>query len=229
MSIQAKLIIDEKELNLLHFNFSFSQTANDIGRPSGQPTFNGLIATIESQKDSNVAEWSISKGETKQIEIHIFPRVLGGRIRKIFLYDCHLVNWNNVFYSSGSQPLSETLKITCGGIKTSYSTTEFSTYWRETFSDDTTAATQLEHEEEEPEILSCRYLDMDGNPIEELYEDEVILEIETKNCVGKLVDIDLSDDEFDFKYKGKVLVNDLLEGLKITADTQEVKLEVVEE
>ncbi len=87
--------------------------------------------------------------ETKQIELHIYPVIMGGKTRKLYFYDCHLVNWINDFSSTDNQPMSETLNITAAGVKDSNFSTEYSAYWRETFSNDNIEATTREETEEE--------------------------------------------------------------------------------
>jgi len=134
--VKAKLIIDGKEINVLWFTFGFNQGADRSGRPSQRPVFIGLKLIIETQKDLNLAEWSFSPNQTKQLELHIYPVILGGRTRKLYFYDCHLVNWKNAFSSIGSNPMSETLEITCAGVEDSNSNGVNSAYWRETYPED---------------------------------------------------------------------------------------------
>ncbi|WP_227806046.1 hypothetical protein [Algibacter lectus] len=42
--------------------------------------------------------------------------------------------------------------------------------------------------------------------------------------VGKSIDLDLSDSDFNFEYNGELLENDQLLGLEVTADTMKVEL-----
>lgn len=53
--IKAKLIIDEKEINVLWFTFGFNQGADITGRPSETPIFVRLQLINETQKDLNLA------------------------------------------------------------------------------------------------------------------------------------------------------------------------------
>ncbi len=170
MSVKAKLIIDDKEINVLWFTFGFNQGSDISGRPSQQPRFLGLQLTIETRKDLNLAEWSFAPNQTKQLELHIYPVILGGKTRKLYFFDCHLVNWKNAFFSTGSDPMSETLEITCAGVEDSTSEGVYSAYWRETFKENNTEATVLEKEEEiekTPKILKKEWKDEEGNSIKE--------------------------------------------------------------
>lgn len=142
--VKAKLLIDGKEINVLWFTFEFSQGTDRSGRPSQRPIFVGLKLIVETRKDLNLAEWSFAPNQTKQLELHIYPVILGGRTRKLYFYDSHLVNWNNNFTSTGNQPMSETLHISSAGVEDSNSEGVYSAYWRETFKDDNVEATVVE-------------------------------------------------------------------------------------
>ncbi len=60
MSVKAKLIIDEKEINVLWFTFGFNQGADATRRPSQKSVFAGLKLIIETRKDLNLADWSFA-------------------------------------------------------------------------------------------------------------------------------------------------------------------------
>lgn len=168
--VKAKLIIDGKEINVLWFTFGFNQGADYSGRPSQRPVFLGLKLIIETRKDLNLADWSFAQNQTKQLELHIYPVILGGRTRKLYFYDCHLVNWKNAFSSTGSNPMSETLEITSAGVEDSISEGVYSAYWRETFKENNVEATVLEKEEKiekTPKILKKEWKDEEGNSIKE--------------------------------------------------------------
>jgi len=230
MSVKAILIIDDKEVNVLNFDFSYQKQADTNGRPTGKAVFNGINIAIESRKDLNLADWAIAPNEKKQLQLHIYPRFLNSKTRKFALYDCHLLHWNNNFSATGIEPLKEILNISCAGVKDSDSTKEYAAYWRETFDNDVEATVITKNEDKDVHIISCNYTDMDGNPISELYEgDEIILTVNTEDCVGKPIDINLSEFDFGFKYKGKVVKNNMLTNIKVTANAHPINLEVIEQ
>lgn len=66
MSVSAKLIIDNKEVNVLRFDFGFNQKADINGRPSQNSVFLGLNLLIESRRDLNLADWSFAKDQKKK-------------------------------------------------------------------------------------------------------------------------------------------------------------------
>ncbi len=224
--VKAKLIIDEKELNVLWFNFGFNQNPDHNGRPLKKPVFAGLELIIETQKDLNFADWSFSINQTKHIELFIYPVIMGGKTRKLYFYDCHLVHWNNYFTSTGDQPMSEKLRITAAGVKDSNSTAEYSAYWRKTFKEDNTALTTINDEQED--ISEIYFTDLNGNKISDpAIGTDVYLVIKSNNVSGQSVDIDLSDKKKDFIYKEQVLEHDILENLIINSNTQREKLTVI--
>ncbi|MDC1162544.1 type VI secretion system tube protein TssD [Tenacibaculum sp.] len=227
--VKAKLIIDRKEINVLWFTFGFNQGADYSGRPSQRPIFVGLKLIIEIRKDLNLAEWSFSPNQTKQIELHIYPVILGGRTRKLYFYDCHLVNWKNAFSSTGSNPMSETLEITCAGVEDSTSEAVYSSYWRETFPHQEVEPTTLDSNNEK-EFTRYYLTDQDGNEIDDYETDDIItLNIETKNRSGDYVTVNLNDVEHDFEHNGSIIENDTLRNILISNDLEQVELKVIDQ
>ena len=226
MGIKAKLIIDDLEINILKFSYDFNQASDVSGRPSQRVLFDGLTLTIETQKEVSLVEWMVAKNLTKQIQIHIFPRVIGGRIRRLYLYDAHLVNWRNNFSSTNEKPVSETLTITAGGFEDSFSEGVFSTTWRETFSGgNEVAATSID---DLPELERYYITNLEGEEIEEYdVSDKIILNLETKNAIGERLTVSIPDKKYDFKHNGILLKNDTLENYTINNNLEQVELEVV--
>ncbi len=133
MSVKAKILIDDYEINVLSFGFGFNQGTDTNNRPTKKSVFVGLQLEIETIRDLNLADWAFNSNQTKQLELHIYPVVMGGKTRKLYFYDCHLLQWDNHFSSTGNLPMSETLRISAAGMKDSNSTAEYSAYWRTTF------------------------------------------------------------------------------------------------
>lgn len=224
--VKAKLIIDGKEINVLWFTFGFNQGADRSGRPSQRPVFTGLKLIIETRKDLNLADWSFAPNQTKQLELHIYPVIMGGKTRKLYFYDCHLVNWKNAFSSTGSNPMSETLEITCAGVEDSTSEAVYSAYWRKTFKEDNVEATTLDNTEEE--IIDCYLTDLENNENPDLeLENEVYLVIKTENMAGKTKDIDISNFKKTFEYQGEIIEDNTINSFNIKSDLQKVKLKIV--
>jgi len=151
MSIQAKLIIDDLEVNVLKFHFSYNKQSDTNGNPTNKTVFNGITLVIEARKALNLADWAISQNQTKQFELHILPRILGAKTRKMMFYDGHLLGLKSNFSASGAAPMTETLSISCGGVKDSNSSLEYEAYWRTTFDQQDVEATLLTSDQEEQE------------------------------------------------------------------------------
>ncbi len=226
MSIQAKIIIDDEEINALWFSFGYQRHADVNGRPTTKGVFLGLRVAIESRRTLNLAYWAFAPNLTKEIELHISSRFGEGRTRKLKLYDCHLLRWDNRFTANGSQPMHEILHISAGGVKDNNSAVEYSAPWRKTFDMDDVEPTTLD--QEEPKIIDCYYTDLEGNKNVELeIGNEVYLVLKTENMIGELQDIDLSNNKKDFQYKGERLKNDMLTNFAINSDLHKIKLKII--
>ncbi len=231
MSVKAKLIIDEKEINVLWFTFGFNQGVDVTGRPSQKSVFVGLKLIIETRKDLNLADWSFAPNETKQLELHIYPVIMGGKTRKLYFYDCHLVNWINDFSSTDNQPMSETLNITAAGVKDSNSCTEYSAYWRTTFPQPEVEPTVIE-QREEPKLLNYHIEDLNNNIItkDKIKENqEIYLVINSINTEGEITDIDLENKAIDFEYNQKWMKDDIIRDVVLNETFTKIKLKAVKQ
>ncbi len=195
MSVIAKLLIDDKEINVLRFSFGFNQRADATGRPSQKPRFTGLQLVIETRKDLNLADWSFASNQTKQLELHIYPVILGGKTRKIYFFDAHLVNWNNSFSSTGSNPMSETLEITCAGVEDSNTASIYSSYWRTTYPQQEAEPTVLE--ESTPNITNINWIHPETKETlkETTYTESVALAAQIENQESSSVTITISKED----------------------------------
>lgn len=226
--VRAKLIIDGKEINVLWYTFSFNQGADSSGKPSQRPIFNGIRLIIETRKDLNLADWAFASNQTKQIELHIYPVIVGGKTRKIYFFDAHLVSWNNDFSSTGSNPMTEILEITAAGVEDTNSHAVYSAYWRETFREENVQPTTLDNDQEK-DFTKCYITDLEENQLNGYKTgDKILLNIESKNRIGDSMTIFLDDKTHDFKFKGKVLENDILKHV-ISEDFEQVELEVIDQ
>lgn len=227
MSVKAKIIIDEKEINVLSFSFGFNQKADTNGRPTQKPVFLGLNLIIETRKDLNLADWAFAPNQTKQIELHIYPVILGGKTRKLYFYDCHLVNWENDFSSTGSNPMSETLKITAAGLKNSNSLEEYSAYWRTTFPQQEVESTVIENNKK----VSKFYLTNTNNEKINNYKigETIRLCLETQNRIGDKVTINLNDPAYDFEHNGNLLKGDIIKDYIIGDNIEQIELKIIKQ
>ncbi|WP_444542244.1 bacteriophage T4 gp5 trimerisation domain-containing protein, partial [Capnocytophaga stomatis] len=84
-------------------------------------------------------------------------------------------------------------------------------------------------EKEKPKINEVYYTDEKGNRINQgIIGQDIYLIIKGESLKGEKTDLDLSDDEIDFEYQGKRLVDDILKGYIFENDKQEkIPLKVV--
>ncbi|MBU2949425.1 hypothetical protein KO493_01805 [Tamlana agarivorans] len=227
MSVKAKIIIDKKEINVLWYNFKFNQEADYNGRPSQKPVFSGLQLKIETRKDLNLADWSFAPDETKQLELHIYPIILGGKTRKLYFYDSHLVYWNNSFTSIGNEPMSETLHITAAGVEDSNSEGVYSANWRKTYPQQQTQPTIIKNEKK---VTNFIITNVNNEEIQDYKKNDIIiLNIETQNRIGDVVNVNLDDAEYDFEYNGNLVIDNTISNIVISNDLEQLELKVVEQ
>ncbi|MCF6350195.1 MAG: hypothetical protein L3J23_04075 [Flavobacteriaceae bacterium] len=145
MSIKATLHIDDKKLNVLYYYYDFYQPTDANNRPSGKPVFQGIRIVLETQQDLSLEEWAAAANQKKQLELHLSPITLGGKTRIVYFIDAHLVKWDVNFTNKSSAPMTETLFITCGGLKEG--TVEYEAYWRTTYPNKATPIVRNNQEE----------------------------------------------------------------------------------
>lgn len=228
MSIQAKLHLDDKTFNVLECRFSFYRQQGNYGRPSGVPRFRGVNLVLEASRDNVFWEWAISPTEKKQAELHFTPRIEGTKSRKLQLIDAYCVRHRVHFKNSETIPMTETIHLTCGGFKDLNMGDEFSEHWRETFPMPEGVEETVLEVDDVPRLLECYLTDKNNNRIKKgRIGETVILNIKTEFSVGKTFTVNLNDKTADYKYNGKVLVNDTLKDFVIEKDLEKIPLEVI--
>ncbi|SFZ83439.1 type VI secretion system tube protein TssD [Tenacibaculum maritimum] len=134
MSFVAKLIIENKEIDLLSYRFGFSKKVNEQSRPIQLTSFKGLEMEIEATESIYFEEWMTSERAIEKIELQIFYPYLNGGSKIMTFYDCYLIGFQTTFSNSNEEPMINRLKITSAGVKTPNSELEYTTDWRKTFS-----------------------------------------------------------------------------------------------
>ena len=85
---------------------------------------------------------------------------------------------------------------------------------------------------DEPKIIMSYFTDLNDKILGNRGEigQEVYLVIEGINLAGKKANLDLTDDEIDFEYKGERLEDDILKGYVFKNDkTEHIKLKIIEQ
>jgi len=228
MSVNIKLIIEGKTINVLQSKYDFKQGADENGHPCEKTRFLGLELLVESSKDTDFFDWSIQSNLTKQLELHYVPRIMGGKTRKMWFVDCHCLELETHFNANSDKPMTERLFISAAGVKTSYSTEEYSAYWRKTYEDQ--GEETVREEELEPNLLGYHIEDLKNNIISEnkiKKNQEVFLIIKSENASGQITDIDLTNKSIDYEYNGEWMKDDIISGIVLSDETTRVKLKAV--
>lgn len=226
MSVIAKLYFDGGERTLLSYKFQANKSLGSNGRPTFLKEMVFNVSFYPEKGDEFFYRWVLNKSEEPQ-------RV------KIVLYDIvwkRVVEQHEIIYSTGVQFHSEfdhqlgtinQLKIPALTIITNeiyYTDIRFGVH----YFGEIERQKKKQQTDNEPELIAKYYTDLEGNRINEtIIGQEVYLVLETKNMIGKTVDIDLSDNTKDFEYKGHILKDDILGNLIINEDLQQEKLKVV--
>ena len=87
-------------------------------------------------------------------------------------------------------------------------------------------------DKEEPKIIMSYFTDLNDKILGNRGEigQEVYLVIEGRNLAGKEADLDLTDNEIDFEYKGEHLKNDILKGYVFqNNEIEHIKLKIIEQ
>jgi hypothetical protein len=78
-------------------------------------------------------------------------------------------------------------------------------------------------------ISNVFFEDDNGNKIDSVKgKKHVYLDVETRNAIGKKIDIDLSDMNSVFKYNGNLLIDSRLCAFEITSNKMKIKFEIME-
>lgn len=78
------------------------------------------------------------------------------------------------------------------------------------------------------QTIETYYTNLEGDKIEEaIIGEEIYLVLESKNMIGQVIDVDLSDNTRDFEYEGQILKDDILKNLTINKNIQQERLKVI--
>ena len=78
------------------------------------------------------------------------------------------------------------------------------------------------------QTIEIYYTNLEGDKIEEaIIGEEIYLVLESKNMIGQVIDVDLSDNTRDFEYEGQILKDDILKNLTINKNIQQERLKVI--
>lgn len=112
MSFKAKLIIGDKEYNILNFEYEMSQSTDRNGVPRANVVGNLMILTMEAtSKNSEITEWATNNNMKKSGKIEFYRRDGDAAGKKINFTDAFLIYHKDVFDANGAVPMKTILHI----------------------------------------------------------------------------------------------------------------------
>lgn len=225
MSFKAQLFLNDRIINILGCRLGFNQNKDITGKPVGRVDGGQFVVTIETDRNTDILHQMMGAESMTDGYLRFYKRDGFSKLVDYEFWDCHVANYKVRFSSVSTDPMTTQLLFSPGVLR--INGVVLKKPWHVTDID----AEEVEPTPEapfngDPKLLKMYYTDMDGKLITELYEDKFILVLETRSCVGKTVTVDLTNDYFDFSYRGKHLENDLLKDIKINSDEHKVELEV---
>jgi len=225
MIVAAKLEMPdfEQALEMKVLDWEIFQAANE-GLEYGRPKLRDIRFTFyDSKLMPYFFEWAKSSNSKRSGKIEYISSDMG-KVEYSFTFEDAVCSACNVHYNK-----NEELSLFCE-VSLSVSLQKQDLVKGKGEKAKQIVAAPIEQTDEIiSEIMEIYYMDLDGKRISSLSDKKVKVVIKTSNMVGDLIDIDFKNNEFDFKYKGEVLVDDMLKDYKIMTDSDEIELEVFDQ
>lgn len=227
MAFQAKLFINDEERNVLDSTFLYRQLIDNNGRPKTSIQGGKISVLIESTKNDELFyDWMFSTHTMYEGYVRFYKRDGYSKLFDFEFANCHCVHLEEKFNAEGNSPLKMELILSPGIQKVRGQI--FEKNWNPSNPFDN-ATPITEREEKEPEIIGAIFKDSSGKEVQKVTEGNVNLHIETKDMVGEMISIDLSDNNYDFLYNGELIENDILEDISVRSDKMSIELEVIKQ
>jgi len=233
MYFTAKLDLEGEVFNILEFTSGIDQCIDTNGYPTLAPTGGVVELKLESAQSTALFAHAVSHCDMRNFKIIFTPVKIGAPSRIIELYDTYCISYREFFNDESAEPLYTRVSFS-PGITAWNGEKKIEKWWKRSEVNNNAGPSnainynQLIKErqtEEKPSIMECFYTNLEGQNIEQIAPGKVILNITTQNCTGKLVDIDLNNDHYDFYYKGVLAKDDILNDIKVTGESMQLELE----
>ena len=215
-------------MNVLDTNIQFYQEIDPATKqPEAIPNGGLFDVTVEADGTTELLGLAISPDTMCEGIIRFYRRDGMSKLVDYEFYDTYVVHYRRHFRAFTGEPASDHFTFSPGILK--IGEVVFQKWWKVT---DLAIKAQAQavpvQREKTPKIVDYYITDKLNNRIEKAKIGDVIyLNVKTKDMVGEAMNIKLNDQTVDFKYNGKVLKKDTLSGLEITADLEQIELEVV--
>jgi hypothetical protein len=166
MSFLAKLTLDGKMYNILEYHYNPTQQVDKSGKPMGAVRGGQITLTLESTQDKIFLQWALHPVMTKEGSIIFYKRDGMSKLMEIKFETGYCVNRSENFSNKGTDPMSQTIKISPG--KVIYQDVEHEEVWNVRKVDMSKATTFEPEEEKEDYDEQIKAVDSNGNPIEDL-------------------------------------------------------------
>ncbi|MDE5419384.1 hypothetical protein L3049_15415 [Labilibaculum sp. DW002] len=231
MSIKGKMYVDDMVYNIRRLDFGFDQKINTNGTASTQPLGGLFNIEVESPKSTHLYAWGASNFDMKYIKLEFSPVTLASKSRTIELYDTLCIRHHDYFHHDSKDPMISVLQLS-PAIIVQDGQTLVEKNWKVTdLSMQDVEPTAAPVASEEQEFTDVYLLDSGGSKIEDLDRvQDVTLVIKTTGLIGKTINtIDLHNEEYDFLYQGKRLIDDKLKNYIINSNEDKLALTVIEQ
>ncbi len=234
----AKLFILDKEIELLWVDMNYYRETSRNGKPD--PEVIGGLITVCFPTDNYTDQ--ILRWMTKKNEDNTWNEVDKMENGKVCFYDdgfdypptktykfddAHLIYFQEIFYTDGSLPMRTI--ITISPAIQDYGEL-YVKRWNENYIPPEEQTPYQPVENLDKKITDFYYTDKDNKKDTKLtYGEKAYLIIESRNMIGEIVDLKLSNKVIDFIYEDKRIKNDTIEGYKIKSNTDKIPVYVISE
>ena len=228
MSFLAKLFINDRVSTVLSSKIHFQQSRDITGRPVGRVNGGLFTLVIELDRNTDLLRQTLETEQMVSGYVRFYRRDGMSKLVDYEFEDTIVYKYEVSQTANGTNPALIEVGFSPGILK--IGSAVLTKPWKVSdLNQVEVEPTPVPVSNDNPQLLQTYYTDKSGKRVEDLYEDILILVVESRGSIGKIVDIDLSDDRYDFKYRGQLVKDDLLQNIKITADRQEIELEVIPE
>lgn len=116
MSFKAKLKVAGKEYNILSCSYDLMQETDATGRPSSITRGGKINIEVEGTNETDLFEWMCNNFERKDGSIVFIKRDSDATLKELKFKEGYLINFNEVFTSTSSNPLSVSFSISAKEI-----------------------------------------------------------------------------------------------------------------
>ncbi len=163
MSFLAKLFLDGNVYNILEYHYNPTQEVDISGKPANIVRGGQITLTIESSKDKTFLNWALHPVMAKEGTITFYKRDAMSKLMEINFETAYCVHREENFSNKGTDPLSQTIKISPGRVI--YQDVEHEEVWNVRKKDMSKASTFVPQTEEDKEKRVIMHFDASGSDI----------------------------------------------------------------